>query len=78
MAAGDKYLICDGKTLEQVLRQLFYVDADGNPVLHNDPNGTALQPFFNCANNRQLTLEQVLRDTILQDAGGDPYLNTTA
>lgn len=81
MAAGDKWFDCsDPKhilTTEQTLRKLIYDDGNGNPVLHTDPDGTALQPFDFCDDSKKLTMEQVFRMMILEDADGNPYLNTT-
>lgn len=78
MAAGDNYFNCDPNLgTEQVLRDMIYDDGEGNPVLHTDPAGTALEPFFNCDERKALSTEQVFRMMILEDAGGNPYLNTT-
>jgi YD repeat-containing protein len=80
MAAGDKWLDCSGQkniSLDQAIRKMIYRDAEGNPVLHTDPAGTALEPYFTCDNTGEST-EQVLRALILQDADGNPYLNTTS
>lgn len=80
MAQGDKWFNCTNqrKTLsdEQILKLITYNDGNGNPVLHTDPNGTALDPFFTCE-NKGLSLDSALRDMILEDANGKPYLNTT-
>lgn len=81
MAEGDLYFTCENKneSFEQVLRSMIYEDADGNPVLHTDPSGTALQNYFTCDVSRKtLTTEQVLRSMVLEDADGNPYLNTTS
>lgn len=80
MAQGDNYFQCEAgakKSTEDVLRELIYVDINGNPVIHTDENGTALEPYFTC-DNKEVNLDQVLRAAILEDANGRPYLNTTS
>lgn len=78
MAAGDNFFQCDPNLgTEQVLRDMIYDDGNGNPVLHTDPAGTSLDPYFNCDERKALGIEQVFRDMILEDADGKPYLNTT-
>lgn len=82
MAQGDKWFDCTNPkkilSIEQTLKLLIYDDGAGNPVLHTDPAGTALEPYFNCAERKVLSMEHVLRDMILEDADGNPYLNTTS
>lgn len=63
---------------EQVIRSMIYEDAEGNPVLHTNPGGTNLEPYFNCDKRQNLSLEQVLKDMVLVDVDGKPYLNTTS
>jgi hypothetical protein len=80
MAQGDLYFQCasgNKKTLEDVIRDMIYVDENGKAVLHTDPAGTALLPYFTC-DNKEVTLEQALRELILEDADGNPYMNTTS
>jgi hypothetical protein len=79
MAAGDKYVTCDNKeeSLIQLLRKMIYIDADGNPALHTDQSGTALEPYFTC-DRAERSLEHVFREMILEDDDGNPYLNTTS
>lgn len=79
MAAGEKYVTCTNKedSFEQLLRKMIYIDADGNPVLHTDQDGTELEPYFTCERSDR-PLEQVLREMILEDEDGNPYLNTTS
>lgn len=80
MAAGDKYIACENKelSLDQLIRSMIYDDGEGNPVLHTDPAGTALENYFTCDESRKhLSTEQVFRDMILEDDDGEPYLNTT-
>lgn len=76
MAQGDNFLDCK-LTTDQVFRAMIYDDGNGNPVLHTDPDGTDLEPFFNCAERKNLSTEQVFRMMVLEDADGNPYLNTT-
>jgi hypothetical protein len=80
MAEGDPYFTCENKntSFDQVLRDMIYEDEDGNPVLHTNPSGTALEKYFNCDTRKNLRTEQVLRDLVLEDADGKPYLNTTS
>lgn len=75
---AEKYITCEktNLSLEQLFKEMIYEDADGNPALHTDPNGTVLQPWFTC--DRQMTFEQTMRKMILVDGDGNPYLNTTA
>lgn len=81
MAAGDNWFDCTNAkkilSVEQAIRLMIYDDGTGQPVLHTDPAGTALEPYFNCDERKILSLEQVFRDMILEDADGNPYLNTT-
>lgn len=78
MAAGDNYFTCNFHLgTEQAIREMIYDDGAGNPVLHTDPAGTALLPYFDCEEKNALPLEQVFRAMILEDANGKPYLNTT-
>lgn len=78
MAQGDVYTQCgNALTTEQLIRKCIYRDADGNPVLHTDPTGTALQPYFDC-DTKEINLDQVFRLMVLEDADGNPYLNTTS
>lgn len=79
MAAGDNYFTCENKneSLEQALRDLIYRDANGNPVIQTDPDGTVLEKWFTCE-NKNMSLEQALKLAILEDADGNPYLNTTS
>lgn len=81
MAQGDKWVDCTNPrkilSSEQLLKLLIYDDGAGNPVLHTDPNGTDLLPYFDCATRKNISMEQVLRDLVLEDADGNPYLNTT-
>ena len=79
MAAGDIYTQCgNALTTEQLIRKTIYRDVDGNPVLHTDPAGTALEPYFNCDSTKEISLDQVFRLMVLEDADGNPYLNTTS
>lgn len=79
MAAGDPYFDCDTKkTLSQAFRQMIYDDGEGNPIINIDPNGTTLEPFFNCNERKILSDEQVLRMCVVQDINGNPVFNVNS
>lgn len=75
MAVGDPYFYCEeNQGLEQAFRDMIYNDGLGNPVININPNGSLLEPYFNCGNN-QLTYEELLRMLIVKDANGNPVFN---
>lgn len=79
MAQGDVFIDCTNQLpTDLIVRQLIYDDGAGNPVLHTNPEGTTLEPWFNCDARKALPTEQVFRMMILEDADGKPYLNTTS
>lgn len=76
MAAGDNFFKCDANLgTEQAIRAMIYDDGTGKPCWSIKMAGSALDPFFDCEENKALSTEQVLRMMILEDGAGKPVWN---